>query len=128
MLLLSYSRIQRFAIPHLLLSAQHDRSIVLIVTETTAQLALGPTEWNKQHQETWERKRALSRFHSDGEQDTLSDLTLVDLLLYYNLCNWIHTEGIMQMSHVFVHLIELSLAELDKYRMGFLVDTPVMTI
>lgn len=34
----------------------------------------------------------------------------------------------MQMSHVFVHLIELSAAELDKYRMGFLVDTLVMTI
>lgn len=34
----------------------------------------------------------------------------------------------MQMSNVFVHLIELSPAELHKYRMGFLVDTPVMTI
>lgn len=34
----------------------------------------------------------------------------------------------MQMYHVFVHLIELSPAELDKYRMGFLVDTPVTTI
>lgn len=34
----------------------------------------------------------------------------------------------MQMSHVFPHLIELSATKLDKYRMGFLVDTLVMTI
>lgn len=34
----------------------------------------------------------------------------------------------MQMSRVFVHLIELQAAQLDKYRMGFLVDTLVVTI
>lgn len=52
----------------------------------------------------------------------------MDLLLYYNLCNCVQTEGIMQMSRVFVHLIELQAAQLDKYRMGFLVDTLVVTI
>lgn len=34
----------------------------------------------------------------------------------------------MQIPHVFVHLIELSLAELDEYGMRFLVDTAAMTI
>lgn len=40
----SYHCIQSFAIPHLPPIAHHDRSIVLIVTETKEQLALEPTE------------------------------------------------------------------------------------